>query len=503
MFDINRGGDTTVILLRLRGNADLDHLRVQDLMITRLSRVQPEARCPEIARAIMDRASACAFVVDRKGKLLGMVTGYDLARAVVNEDDITAVTAETIMTPAEKIITVGPELQMPEVFRLFSKHQVRQLPVIDRGRLLGLITRDVALALYWQREAAQKAQREADRRASTILRSLHEGLIVVDRDLVIREFNPAAERLVGKNAIDRIGSKAEVVSVHQSPIFEVLETGEAKYNIESQLRDGRVFIANYVPIVEGNTVTGVIQTFTDVTEHKQMERQLIWAKEELEKAFALTLPNSRVEHKLKTTPEYHDAYDPATGLIRITGVIPDGNYAHVVNCLKVAADLNERGIMGQIGIDKDILVQAIIFHDLGKSQPDLEIGAVVDPRVVFEDGRQHAARSADLAGHFYHHRPEVIELIRYHHHSEEELPPSFPGYLLPMLRLFKVVDGLSACLTRRDGKINIQVNGSRVIVSERNGHPDYNCRWGVNLLTGERWVFETYAVPEYRRQMVV
>lgn len=322
--------------------------------------------------------------------------------------------------------------------------------------------------------------------AALILDSLHEGVIVVDRDLVIRAYNPAAERLTGRKAEERLGRRAEIISVEESPVFRVLQTGQPEYNVRQQLKDGRVFELNFVPLRDGGEVVGVIQTFRDVTHQIRLERRLTTALAELDEAFALTLPNTRIERKLKQTPEFRDVYDPETGLIEITEVIPDGTYRHVINALKVAADLHRQGATELPGIDKDLIVQTIIFHDVGKVQPRLQVGDVVDPRTAFEESTRHAARSAEIAARWYGAHPDVVELVRYHHHREADLPASFPAHLLPMLRLFQVIDGLSACITRRDGVVRVEVEGTRILVDEYNPHPAFSRRWFVDLYTGER-----------------
>lgn len=335
---------------------------------------------------------------------------------------------------------------------------------------------------------AQWLKQTEEARARAILSSLHEGLIVIDRDLTIREYNPAAERLTGYKASARVGKKAEVVSREESPLFQVLATGEARFGVETELLDGRVFMANYVPLYSGSRIEGVIETFTDVTGHRLLQKQLSRAKAELDQAFALTLPNSRVEYKLKHTPEYRDEPHPSSGRIRITEVIPDGCYQHVVNSMKVAADLNQAGAMNVLGVDKDALVQAIIFHDLGKSQPVLRVGDWVKPDEAFEPGVKHAARSAEIADHYYGKPPEVVSLIRHHHHEEEQLPPEFPEHLLPMLRVARLIDGLSAALTRRQATYDLRIDLDVVTVNEHNAHPLYDKEWSLNLLTGQNAV---------------
>src|SRR5690606_15464586 len=146
----------------------------------------------------------------------------------------------------------------------------------------------------------------------------------------------------------------------------------------------------------------------------------------------------------------------------ITEVIPDGTYRHVVNALKVAADLNRQGVFHQVAIDKDTLVQAILFHDLGKVQPRLQVGDRVDPAQVFEPSKLHAARSADMAANSYNGPEQAPWLTRYQHHAEDDLPPELPRHLLPRLRLRRLVDGLSASTTRRAGSVRLKADGNQV-----------------------------------------
>lgn len=81
----------------------------------------------------------------------------------------------------------------------------------------------------------------------------------------------------------------------------------------------------------------------------------------------------------------------------------------------------------------------------------------------------------------------MIPLIYYHHHREDELTADFPGCLLPMWRLVCLVDGLSAAITRRHAKLDILVEGSRIIVLEKNPHPYYNGVREIDLLSGKSY----------------
>ncbi|HHW02155.1 MAG TPA: HD domain-containing protein [Thermoanaerobacterales bacterium] len=213
-------------------------------------------------------------------------------------------------------------------------------------------------------------------------------------------------------------------------------------------------------------------------------RQLTHTLQELEKALANLFADPMIAAKLKSTVEYQDEYDPATGKIKITGVIEEGVYRHVVNILRLLTELWEQGLMELAGMHQDTLVKTAIFHDLGKVQPRLEVGEIVDPKEAFESGKFHAFRSALLARRVYHLGENLVYLIRYHHHREDELPADFPRSLLPMHRLFRLLDGLSAGISRRGSRVNLTVRGTVVQVREESAHPTYNRCLELDLYSG-------------------
>ena len=379
--------------------------------------VSPDADIDTLALVLSERE--VAYVVSPDDTFIGAVYKASLpfTPGFISKVANHGTRAEEVMTPRENIPFISPETHAHAAVRIFSDTNLQELPVLENNHLLGSLPLSSILKAMTEALSSMESQNKHEKRSGLILQSINEGLIMIDKNLIIREYNRAAEELLGAKASERIGSKAVVISRDESPVFEVMQTGKPRFNVMSPLEDGRVFSVNYVPMIENNEVGGVIQTFRDITEQEGMRAQLLSSRDELDRAFALTLPNSRVEHKLKNTPEYRDRYDPNAGNNTITEVISEGGYKHVVNALKVLAELNNKGIMSLLGISKDVLVQSIIFHDLGKSQPQFEIGQTVDPLDEFEESYAHALRSADLAAHFYHREDDVIWLIKYHHHG--------------------------------------------------------------------------------------
>jgi Zn-dependent protease len=84
-------------------------------------------------------AAERAFMVAADGRIVGLLTTSDLARLPRERWPSTAV--EEVMVAAESVITTAPGSSVIESLRLMQQHDVHQLPVLDSGRLVGLLSR--------------------------------------------------------------------------------------------------------------------------------------------------------------------------------------------------------------------------------------------------------------------------------------------------------------------------------------------------------------------------
>jgi CBS domain-containing protein len=91
------------------------------------------------AVAEMNRHRIGAILVVDGARLVGIFTERDVLRRVVGVslDPRRAVVAD-VMTP--NVITVGPESTIEQTTTIFTEKRCRHLPVVDHGRLLGLIS---------------------------------------------------------------------------------------------------------------------------------------------------------------------------------------------------------------------------------------------------------------------------------------------------------------------------------------------------------------------------
>ena len=77
-------------------------------------------------------------VVD-KGKVVGVVTEFDLLNAVKKGEDLQHIFAEDIMT--KEPICVEEDTHVDEIIRIMTELKIIRVPVVRKGNLIGVISR--------------------------------------------------------------------------------------------------------------------------------------------------------------------------------------------------------------------------------------------------------------------------------------------------------------------------------------------------------------------------
>ena len=100
--------------------------------------ISPDATVYD-ALKLMTENEIGALVVVEKGKLVGILSERDYARKVILKGKSSKKTrVREIMT--SDVIHVGPDHKVGKCLSLMTKKRIRHLPVLDRDRLVGLLT---------------------------------------------------------------------------------------------------------------------------------------------------------------------------------------------------------------------------------------------------------------------------------------------------------------------------------------------------------------------------
>jgi CBS domain-containing protein len=101
--------------------------------------VAPTASIAEVAEVLATHRIGAALVMDRAEQLLGIVSERDIVRSLAaNGGHTLEMTAGQLMTRALQV--ASPDTTVEEAMRLMTEGRFRHLPVIDHGRVAGLIS---------------------------------------------------------------------------------------------------------------------------------------------------------------------------------------------------------------------------------------------------------------------------------------------------------------------------------------------------------------------------
>ncbi len=101
----------------------------------------------EALKKLVDYNIGSLVVVDDKGKMVGIFTERDLLRKVFYKKlDVSQHKVEEFMTPNP--VVASPDTRLNDAMNIMTKKRIRHLPVVEAGKLVGLVSiGDIVAAL--------------------------------------------------------------------------------------------------------------------------------------------------------------------------------------------------------------------------------------------------------------------------------------------------------------------------------------------------------------------
>ena len=114
-------------------------MKVRDLMTQTVIRIHPEEPVEVAARTLTQYNIGALPVCGRDGRIYGMVTDRDLVtRCMAAGRNSGSMKVRDVMTGG--VVTATPDMTLGAAAHLMGQRQVRRLPVVENGRLCGMVS---------------------------------------------------------------------------------------------------------------------------------------------------------------------------------------------------------------------------------------------------------------------------------------------------------------------------------------------------------------------------
>ncbi len=113
-------------------------MKAKDVMVRDVVKV---GSCTIVENAVkmMNKNNIGCLIIEDDGQAKGIVTQRDLLEKVLEKaKDPRKLAVSEIMT--KKLVVGNPDMEIHEAARLMFKRKIKKLPIVENGKLIGLIT---------------------------------------------------------------------------------------------------------------------------------------------------------------------------------------------------------------------------------------------------------------------------------------------------------------------------------------------------------------------------
>lgn len=134
-------------------------MQAKNVMTTKVFSIAPTASVRSAALSLIAHDVSGLTVIDDEGKVIGIVTEGDLLRRVAGsaskpgsdraehgdpqslEDYVLTHGWSVKDAMCTDVVTVGPETDVKDIAGMMLSHKIKRVPVIDKGELIGIVSR--------------------------------------------------------------------------------------------------------------------------------------------------------------------------------------------------------------------------------------------------------------------------------------------------------------------------------------------------------------------------
>ncbi|MGZ0053033.1 CBS domain-containing protein [Brevibacillus gelatini] len=137
--------------------AKVENRTLREIMTKDVATVTLKDNVYEVACKMRDWNVGVIPVVNEKNDVIGIITDRDIVIRGLAEKHEGSTATEVVMT--KDIILGRPDMTVDEAAKIMAQHQIRRLPVVENGKLVGIVAlADMAIRQVHHDEASDALQ---------------------------------------------------------------------------------------------------------------------------------------------------------------------------------------------------------------------------------------------------------------------------------------------------------------------------------------------------------
>ena len=113
-------------------------VKAKDIMTTNVITVKKDMLLTNAIALLLRWHISALPVVDDEGKMIGIVSEIDLVNLAFDGNAADTTIEEIMVTD---IVSFSPNTELADLVQTFSKRHLRRVPIIDEGKVVGIVSR--------------------------------------------------------------------------------------------------------------------------------------------------------------------------------------------------------------------------------------------------------------------------------------------------------------------------------------------------------------------------
>ena len=111
--------------------------QLREVMTTNVQCCSPQDQVSQAAMLMKQLNVGSIPVCENQNNVIGMITDRDIVLRCVAENLPTTTSIQQVMS--QNVVTASPDMSVDKAAHLMSEKQIRRLPIVENGQLVGIV----------------------------------------------------------------------------------------------------------------------------------------------------------------------------------------------------------------------------------------------------------------------------------------------------------------------------------------------------------------------------